>query len=88
MKNLSIMHVLQTKTNLGEKVHDLTLWNRLFGSFELIDNILKGSIVAILHNDMQLHFTCFINLLEMNYVWVIENLHKPCFLCSILLLLL
>ena len=70
MQDVSIVTVFESEANLGEIIHDLFLVeHQSLSSFNL-DLFVEISAVTILHYYVQITISVFVDIPELNDVWM------------------
>ena len=82
------MNVLYTETDLGKPVQDLSLFKILRLFLSLFNFRREVTLISVLHHNVQAHFGCAVDLLELDNVRVRQGLQNFGLAEGILLLLL
>ena len=70
MQDVSIVTVFESEANLGEIIHDLFLVEHLSLSSFNLDLFVEISAVTILHYYVQITISVFVDIPELNDVWM------------------
>ena len=70
MQDVSIVTVFESEANLGEIIYDLFLVEHLSLSSFNFDLLVEISAVTILHYYVQITISVFVDIPELNDVWM------------------